>query len=93
MCIYEINDIMFLIKSLKYPTDNFDIRDHVTFIRISTRSGTHHKLAHPRVASAIQGHFYFNRIVRLYNHLPAIDISLLINTIKRRYISYFWTYF
>ena len=93
ICIYEINDIMFLIKSLKFPTDNFDIRDHVTFIRNSTRSGTHHKLAHPRVTSAIQGHFYFNRIVQLYNCLPVIDISLPINTIKRRLISYFWTYF
>ena len=90
---WPLNDIMFLIESLKFPTDNFDIRDHVTFIRNSTRSGTHHKLAHPRVTSATQGHFYFNRIVRLYNHLPVIDISLPINTIKRRLISYFWAYF
>ena len=90
---WPLNDIMFLIESLKFPTDNFDIRDHVTFIRNSTRSGTHHKLAHPKVTSAIQSHFHFNRIVRLYNHLPVIDISLPINTIKRRLISYFWAYF
>ena len=49
----------------------------------------HHKLAHCRVTSAIQSHF--NRIARLCNHLPVIDISLPINTIKRRLISYFWT--
>ena len=26
MYIYELNDIMFLVKSLKSPTDNFDIK-------------------------------------------------------------------
>ena len=57
MYIYEINDLMFLIKSLKSPSDNFEIRDHITFTSNSTRSGTHHKLTHPRTTSAVQRHF------------------------------------
>ena len=66
MYIYEINDLMFLIKSLKSPSDNFEIRDHITCTSNSTRSGTHHKLTHPRTTSAVQHHFYFNKIVQLY---------------------------
>ena len=52
MHIYEINDLMLLIKSSKSPSDNFQVRDHVTFTRNSTRSGTHHKLVHLRSTSA-----------------------------------------
>ena len=89
MYIYEINDLMFVIESWQSPMDNFEIRDHITFIRNSTRSGTHHKLAHPRTTSIIQRLFYFNRIVRLYNHLTVIDISLPINTIKHCFIRHF----
>ena len=31
MYIYELNDIMFLIKSLNTPTKNFDIKDFISF--------------------------------------------------------------
>ena len=31
MYVYELNDLMFLVKSLKFPNDNFDITDHITF--------------------------------------------------------------
>ena len=93
MYIYEINDLMFLIKSLKSPSDNFEIRDHITFTSNSTRSGTHHKLTHPRTTSAVQRHFYFNRITRLYNYLPAINISLPTNIIKCQLIQHLWTHF
>ena len=39
MYIYELNDIKFLVKSLKSPTDNFDIKNYITFASNSTRSG------------------------------------------------------
>ena len=82
-----------IIKSLKSPSDNFDIRDHISFTSKSTRSGTHHKLIHPRTTSAAQRHFYFNRIVRLYNYLLAINISLPTNDIKCQLIQHLWTHF
>ena len=28
MYVYELNNLMFLVKSLKSPTDNFDIKNH-----------------------------------------------------------------
>ena len=64
MYIYELNDLMFLIKSLNTPTENFDIKDFISFNTSSTRSGSHLKLCHPRALSTNHHHFYFNRIVR-----------------------------
>ena len=90
---FELQDLLFLIKSLKSPTDNFNIHDYITFARGSTRSGLHQKLNHSRSQTAIQHHFYFNRIVRLYNSFPIIDLSLPLNTIKRRIINHLWTHF
>ena len=65
MYIYELNDLMFMIKSLNTPTDNFDIRNFISFNTNSTRSGSHLKLCHPRTVSTTHHHFYFNQIVRL----------------------------
>ena len=83
MYIYELNDIMFLVKSLKSPTDNFD----------STRSGAYKKLVRPMISNATQRHFYFNRIIRLHNYLLVINLSLPINIIKKQIIEYLWSQF
>ena len=88
MYVYEFNDIMFLIKSLKSPTDNFDIKSHITFANNSTRSGTYKKLIYPKTSNAIQHHFYLNRITRLHNYLPVINLSLPINIIKKQITKY-----
>ena len=75
MYIYEVNDLMFLIKS-NTPTEIFNIKDFISFNTSNTRSGSHLKLCHPRVLSTYHHYFYFNRIVGLWNHMPVIDISL-----------------
>ena len=49
------------------------------------------KLTRSRSLTASQHHFFFNRIVRLYNSLPIIDLSL--PTIKHHITNYLWTYF
>jgi len=88
-----LQDIIFFIKSLKSLTDNLYIDDHISFARCSTRSGLHQKLAHPRSQTATQHHVFFNRIVRLYNSLSIIDLSLATITIKHHITNYLWTYF
>ena len=93
MYTYKLHDLMFFIKSLKSPTDNFNINHHITFASSTTRSGTHQKLIHPRKSTATQHHFYFNRIARLYNCLPVLDLSLSTNIIKHHITNYFWTHF
>ena len=93
MYIYELNDLMFLIKSLNTPTDYFDIRHYISFNTNSTRSGSHLKLCHPRTVSATHHHFYFNRIVRLWNHLPVINLSSPPYVIKQKLTKHLWDHF
>ena len=93
MYIYKLHDLIFFIKSLKSPTDNFNINHHITFASSTTRSGIHQKLIHPRTSTVTQHHFYFNRITRLYNCSPVLDLSSSTNTIKHHLTIYFWTHF
>ena len=93
MFIFELQDLMFLIEYLKSPTDSFNINNHIIFASGTTKSGTYQKLVHSRTSTTIQRHFYINRIIRLYNHLPVIDLSLSIHTIKNHITNYFWTHF
>ena len=91
MYTYELNDLIFFIKSLKAPTDHFDIRNHIQFAKYPTRSGTCSKLVH---AKALQSSLhYFYKIVRLWNHLPEIDMSSSIDTIKNQLTVYLWNHF
>ena len=85
MYFLELNDILFLVKSLKSPTPAFNILNYVTFNTSTTRSGTFNKLIHNFTSTSHAHHFYFNRIVRLWNSLPYIDLSLSIDTINQNF--------
>ena len=91
--IYELNDVMFLINSLKLLTVNFDINQFISFISNNNRSGDHLKLVHPRTTSSLHHHFYFNRIARLWNYLPVINLTLPAHIIKQKIKSYLWEHF
>ena len=93
MYTYELDDLIFSVKSLKASTDHFNIRRHIQFARNPTRSGTSSKLVHIKALQSSHHHFYFNRIVRLWNHLPEIDTSLSIHTIKNQITAYLWNQF
>ena len=82
MYIFELVDIMFFIKSLKAPTSNFNITDYVTFSSSTTRSSSGLKLIHNFSSNNKVRNFYFNRLARLWNSFPIIDLHLPINTIK-----------
>ena len=86
---FELNDILFLIRSLKFPTPAFNIYSYITFNISATRSGSNYKLIHNYSSSSLHCHFYFTRIVRLWNTLPSIDLNLPLNTIKRTLYKYF----
>ena len=89
----ELNDILFLVKSLKSPTPAFNIYNYVTFNTSTTRSRIFNKLIHNFTPTSHAHHFYFNRIVRLWNSLPYIDLSLTINTVKSNLHDFFWNNF
>ena len=92
MYILEIADILFLIKNLKNPTDSFNINNYISFSTSSTRS-CGMKLRHNVSFTNKNRHFYFNRISRLWNSIPIVDLNLSLNTIKYRIKSYFWSHF
>ena len=88
MMIFELQDYMFFIKNFKDPSSTFCIQDFVSFNQSSTRSDCH-KLVHLATNHNNERHFYFNRIVRLWNCLPIIDLTLSCATIKAKLKNYF----
>ena len=70
---YELQDMIFLVKCLKNPMDNLIIHDHVEFVTSTTHASSNGKLRHKFCRLSTTGHFYFNRIVRLWNLFPWID--------------------
>ena len=86
MMEFEIAGILFLIKSLKYPSTHFDITHFISFSSSNTRSSSAFKIQHKRTKSNVQGHFYLNRIPRLWNSLPSLDLNLSTSTVNSKLI-------
>ena len=78
---FELNDLMFFIQSLKHPADHFNIKHFVSFSQSKTRSSTHNKLIHIKSPNNSSRHFNFNRLPRLWNSLPPIDLDSSLNSI------------
>ena len=91
MMVLEMNDVLFFVKSLKEPTNHFDITKYVTFCSGRTRLASHLKLRHVLATTNNSSrNFYFNRLPRLWNSLPLIDISQSLSTIKKKLYWHFW---
>ena len=93
MYLFELHDIIFLIKSLKNPTPFFNIYNFVEFCSTSSRSSQANKLTHHRSPNLITHHLFFKRVSRLWNVLPIIDLSLPTSTLYTRLKRYFWNHF
>ena len=90
MYYYDLSDILFFIKSIKFPSSHFNINKFVHFCEQSTRSSTSNKIKHVYSSTNKHKNNYFNRLPRIYNALPAIDLDLPMNTIKFALKKYFW---
>ena len=64
----------FLSNLWKHPWITLISEATSNLLEIFTRSGTSSKLVHIKTLQSSHHHFYFNRIPRLWNHLPEIDI-------------------
>ena len=95
MYTYELNDLMFLIKTLKFPSAHFDISKYIQFAdhMHSTRATSTHKLCHHRATSSSYHNSYFNRIIRLWNSMPVINLTLSLDIIKIQLTNYLWSKF
>lgn len=91
---FEIQDVMFVIKCIKEPPDNFNIFDYIKFNESSTRSSAYNHLKFNFCRTSHSRHFFFNRIVQLWNYLvPVIDLSLSLSTIRRHLCQHLWIHF
>ena len=72
----------FFLKQLKRPIPGFNILDFVTFTTSKTRSSSSNKLKHTFSHTSSSHHFYFNRLPRIWNALPFIDLNQSLTTIK-----------
>ena len=89
--------MLFFIRCLKDPVKSnaFSISSYVTFCASSTRSSTHFKLKHSlsRINTSILSHFYFNRLPRLWNSLPAINLNQSTSSIRKKLMQFLWNHF
>ena len=93
MMEFEISDIIFLVKSMKNRSPHFDVFNFLECCHHSTRSSSSFKLRHSLSKNNTQGNFYFNRISRLWNSLPPLDINLSLPVIKSILRDHFWNHF
>ena len=93
MYFYELLDVLFFIRCLKFPDTNFKILDYVSFSSAPTRSASNAKLSHKFSSSTLSHHSYFVRLVRIWNSLPPINISLSYYSIRAYLKTCFWNLF
>lgn len=92
MMTLELNDIMFFIRNFKNPQSCFDISSWVKFSSSSTRASNSNKLHH-NVSTSTSNHLYFNRIQRLWNALPQLDLSLSTEALRAQLVKFLWSHF
>ncbi len=85
----ELQDILFLVKCFQVPSDNFQISQFVKFTEGCTRAAARGKLAYQYKRTSVGRHFYFNRVVRLWNVLPEVNLEASYRSIKARLRSHF----
>ena len=93
MYLYELADILFLVKQLLSPDPCFPISNFITFVSSSTRSSSSLKLKHLSPQTNLTHHPYFSRIVRLWNALPVIDLHASFQSIKYFLRKALWKHF
>ena len=91
----ELQDLCFLLKCFCDPHDNMNIWEYVSFSSNNTRAAAANKLTHNLCRTSMTRHFYFNRVVRLWNSLPnsLIDLTVSVESNKHRLLKYFWEHF
>ena len=93
MYTLDLNNIMFFIKNLKTRHDGFDIKSYILFVTGNSHLATSNKLQPNRSTDMMANNFYFNRLPRLWNALPIIDINPHPDNIKQKLLHYFWNHF
>jgi len=62
MYLLELQDILFAVKSIKTPTNQFCITNYIALSTTNTRSSASNKLIHPRHLNNVSRHSYFHQL-------------------------------
>ena len=84
---FELNELVFTLKSLKYPSPSFNITDYITFADGNTRSSSSGKIRNNNNADR---HFFSIESLDCGMPYPPIDLSLSIKTNKTRVYKFLW---
>ena len=93
VAIFELQDLLFAIKSIKSLTNQFNINNYIKFSTIGTRSGASNKLKPPCHINNTSCHSYFHCIPYLRNYMPTFDLNKLFCMLKTKLKQYLWEHF
>ena len=72
---FTSSDVLVRVQSrLQSPSNHFNIKE-ISFSASTTRSGHFNKMVHSLARKSKNGHFYFNRLSRLWNTVPPVDLT------------------
>jgi len=93
MYLFELQDLLFAIKSIKSPTTQFNIHNYVNFSSANTRSGASNKLIISCHQNNISRHSYFHRLPTLWNVMPIFNLDLPSHLLKSKLKDFLWNHF
>ena len=93
MYTLDLYDIMIFIKALQQPSPHFNIYQYISFISSNNRSSSANKLNHVYTTRNYARNFYFNRLLRIWNQLPFIDVNQSLPVIKATIHKHLWQHF
>jgi len=76
MYLFELQDILLAVKSIKTPTEQFSLTNYIEFSSSNNRSGGSNKLLHSHHLNNTSHHPYFHQLPSLWNAMPVIDLNL-----------------
>lgn len=91
----ELQDIFLFLSLFKNPPDNICLSDYVQFITSTTRSSSANNIRSSLVHSPrlnITRHFYFNRLPRLWNSLPHVELNKSLKALRNDLYILYWNY-
>ena len=76
MYLFELQDILFAVRSLMMPTKQFSITIYISFNSANTRYATSNKFTYPQHLNNQSRHSYFHRLPGLWNAIPILNLNL-----------------
>ena len=94
MYTLDFYDSILFIKALKQCLSHFNIYDYIYPSVMQTQDlFSSSNINHAHHSNNYTRNFYFNRITRLWNKLPIIDLNLSLPTIKAKIYNYLHQHF